>query len=284
MSQIWVASDYQRMSEIAFEILVSRWEDIKLLGLCTGSSPIRLYELMIAACQNDLISFRDKFTVNLDEYVGLGPTDPKSYRYFMMHQLFLYVDVDIKNTFVPFGGTTDKKRLKEECEAMEKFIAEHGKVDLWILGMGENAHSGFCEPGTPEDSRTFVAELTLSTRAANARYFDGDIEKVPRQAITAGQATINEAKDILQLASGYKKEWAVTITVLGPVTIYAPATLHQKHPNHTLLVDKAAAAGILRYIRENKIPEIDGVYEVISEASIKHQVTIDQKSISLIEL
>lgn len=276
MSNIIITRDYEQMSLVAERKLLNIWEEINLLGLATGSTPTLLYELLAADVQRGNISFSKLYTVNLDEYVGLRLSHPECYRAFMSLHLFSLVDIPIQNTYVPFGVIDEPERLQAECEYMEKFIKDHGPVRSWILGIGENGHFGFAEPGTPADWKTFVVELTHSTRAANARFFENDINKVPQKAITAGPATIMAAEALLQLANSYKKEWAVTASMLGPVTIYVPSSLAQKHKDYTLVVDKEAGAGILRYIKERKIPEIEkGRYEVVSEAGITHQVTLE---------
>ena len=204
-----------------------------VLGLATGSTPERTYELLVEKFKNKEVSFKNTTTFNLDEYVGLSPTNEFSYSYYMNHYLFNHVDIKDENIFIPNGLAKD---LEEECEKFEQTIKERGPIDLHILGVGLNGHIGFNEPGTPFTSRTHVAKLEESTRQANSRFFTS-IEEVPKLALTMGIGTIMEAKEIILLIQGEHKAEILQKIVHGEVTEDVPASVLQLHPNATLITD-----------------------------------------------
>jgi glucosamine-6-phosphate deaminase len=177
--------------------------------------------------------------VNLDEYVGLPPEHPQSYRSFMNEHLFQHIDIPISHTRVPDGNALD---LAAECAAHEQAILDHGPVDLQLLGIGHNGHIGFNEPGHRLTGATHVVDLKESTRSANARFF-GDIDAVPRQAVTMGVGTILKAKQIILVAFGADKADIIKQALTGPVTTECPASLLQCHPNVLILLDQKAGGG-----------------------------------------
>lgn len=216
----------------AFELLKnSLAQGKKTFGLATGGTPESLYQEMI---HSDL-DFSDCVSVNLDEYVGLGGENKQSYRYYMNAHLFNHKP--FKETFVPNGLAED---LDAECARYDEVIATH-PIDFQILGIGENGHIGFNEPGTSFDVTTQVVDLTPSTISANQRYFSSR-EAVPTQALSMGIKSIMQSKQIILLAFGEKKAEAVQKMVEGPVTPDVPASVLQNHPNVTVIVDEAAAS------------------------------------------
>lgn len=202
-----------------------------VFGLATGSTPETLYKEMTAS---DL-DFSNCVSVNLDEYVGLAGDNDQSYRYFMNQHLFN--QKPFKATYVPNGKAED---LAAECAHYEEIIAAN-PIDIQILGIGENAHIGFNEPGTPFDAKTSVVELTESTINANKRNFE-KVEDVPTTAISMGIGSIMQGKKIILLAFGPAKAEAIANTVNGPVTTDVPASILQNHPDVTIIVDEAAAS------------------------------------------
>lgn len=199
-------------------------------GLATGSTPISIYDAITAS---DL-DFSKATSVNLDEYVGLAADHDQSYHYFMQQHFF-----DAKpfaQSFVPAGDAAD---VTAELAHYDDVIATH-PVDLQILGLGQNAHIGFNEPGTPFASKTHLVDLTPSTIAANARFF-ADAAEVPTQAITMGISQIMEAKQILMVAYGANKAEAVKAMLEGPVTEDVPASILQQHANVVVILDDASA-------------------------------------------
>ncbi|WP_303754572.1 glucosamine-6-phosphate deaminase [Enterococcus sp. S86.2] len=216
----------------AFEIIQQAMKDgIHTLGLATGSTPITLYQEMMAS---DL-DFSEMTSVNLDEYVGLGGSDKQSYRYFMNENLFN--QKPFKETFVPNGKAED---LDAECKRYDDVIATH-PIDIQILGIGRNGHIGFNEPGTPLDSKTSVVDLTESTIEANKRFFD-KIEDVPTKAVSMGIGSILQGKKMVLMAYGEDKADAIAGMVNGPVTTDLPASALQNHADVVVIVDDAAAS------------------------------------------
>ena len=235
--------DYERMSWQAANIVMDRvLENGQLtLGLATGGTPKRMYDLLIESFKSGLgPSYEMVTTFNLDEYVGLAENDPNSYYQYMRKHLFDGINVREENTNIPSGVADD---LEEECSRYEEKIVQSGGIDLQILGIGENGHIGFNEPGTPFDQGTHVVVLEESTRKANARYFSS-LEKVPTKAITMGIQTIMKSKEIVLLVSGKKKAEALSCLLEGEVTENFPASILKTHPNVTIIADKVALNGV----------------------------------------
>ena len=192
------------MSVKAAQIVAEKLKQLKqpILGLATGSTPIKTYENLVEKYRQGEISFANAITFNLDEYVGLSIEDPTSYHYFMDYHLFKHIDIKPENIHLPDGMAED---LEEECKNYEKMIENVGKIALQILCLGLNGHIGFNEPGISFSSRTHVVDLTPSTTIeANVRFFE-NIDDVPRKALTIGVQTIMEAKEILFIVNGEKK-------------------------------------------------------------------------------
>ena len=233
-------SDYQEMSEWAGKQVVEKVKSVRqpILGLATGSTPEGLYRYLIEANKNHDVSFENVTTFNLDEYVGLEPDHPNSYHYFMKEKLFDQIDIDPNRTYLPNGIAVD---VEQECLDYEALIKKNGVIDLQILGLGVNGHIAFNEPGTSFTSRTQRTDLVEETIEANARFFENKAD-VPTQAITMGIETIMESKEIILLASGENKAEAVKRLVEGEVTEDFPASILQKHPHVTIVIDEAAAS------------------------------------------
>lgn len=203
----------------------------KVLGLATGSTPVTLYKEMV---ESDL-DFSEMTSINLDEYVGLGGEDAQSYRHFMNEQLF--DQKPFKQTFVPNGKADN---LEAECKHYEEIVDTH-PIDVQILGIGQNGHIGFNEPGTPFESLTHVVQLTESTINANKRYFD-KVEDVPTTAVSMGIGSIMKGKKMILMAYGAAKADAVQGMVNGEITIDMPASILQKHQDVVVIVDDEAAS------------------------------------------
>lgn len=211
-----------------------------VLGLATGSTPLRLYRQLIEQCRDGKLSFRDVTTFNLDEYLGLAAEHPQSYRSFMNRNLFEHIDIDPANTFVPEGMAADPQAAAADYE---RRIAAAGGIDLQLLGIGHNGHIGFNEPSSSLSSRTRVKTLTARTIADNARFFDSD-EYQPHLSITMGIGTILDARAVVLLATGEAKAAAIRNTVEGPLSANCPASALQLHPSATLIIDEAAASSL----------------------------------------
>ena len=239
MLKVIVADNYEEVSREAFRTVK---ETIKLvsgpvLGLATGSSPIGLYKKMIADHNAEGTSYEKVRTWNLDEYIGLPRSHDLSYWTFMHENLFEGIDIPEENVHIPCGDTDDPE---EECRKYEESLKDV-TIDLQVLGIGADGHIGFNEPGTPFDSLTHVAELTEQTRRDNARFFENDIDQVPKQAITMGLGTIMRARKILVIAAGTNKADAVYGMLRGPVSENCPASILQTHEDVTVVLDKGAA-------------------------------------------
>ena len=236
--KVIVVEDYNEMSRTVADIICREVvaNPTATIGLATGSTPLGCYKLLAEFCAAKKVSFARVRTVNLDEYVGLAAADSHSYAYYMRRNLFDGVDVDTTNTHIPNGTVDD---VEQECERYAELLEQIPR-DVQILGLGANGHIGFNEPNTPFDSRTHQVALTSSTIIDNARHFDS-INDVPKSAITMGIAEIMQAKKIILIASGEGKAQAVRDTVKGEITEACPASILQKHPDCTVIVDKAAA-------------------------------------------
>ncbi|UYZ21531.1 glucosamine-6-phosphate deaminase [Mesobacillus jeotgali] len=231
-------SNYEELSQKAAEEIISRIKQNPSLnlGLATGSTPTGLYQELIRDHKQNRTSYKEINTFNLDEYIGIPKKDRNSYHYFMCEHLFEHIDIPLDQTHIPDGTANN---LDEECMRYEQFIVEHGGIDLQILGIGQNGHIGFNEPGTPFDSRTHIIDLAESTRKANSRFFES-LEDVPKQAITMGIASIMDSKEIFLLVSGASKAKALSRLINGEVSVQFPASILQKHENVTIFADKEA--------------------------------------------
>lgn len=237
--KVIIAKDYEEMSKKAFEVMreVVKGNPRAVLGLATGSTPIGLYKNMIEDHKRNCTSYREIRTVNLDEYAGLDYSSDQSYVYFMRHNLFDHIDIDLKNTNIENGKAADRQA---ECDRYNALLEKMPR-DIQVLGIGSNGHIAFNEPGTPFGSVTHIVDLAESTIKDNSRMFKS-IDEVPRQAFTMGLKNIMNAKKILILANGANKAKAVYGLVKGEVTERVPASVLQLHPDCTLVCDEAAAA------------------------------------------
>lgn len=221
-----------------------------VLGLATGSSPRGLYSELVRRTVEEGLDLSAVTTFNLDEYVGLDPKDPCSYHAYMQRELFDHVW--LRRSFVPDGLAAD---IPAACRAYEEAITAVGGIDLQVLGIGHDAHIGFNEPSSSLASRTRIKTLADATVEANRRFFQG--REVPRHVITMGVGTIMESRHCLVLALGSGKADAVAAMVEGPITAMKPASVLQMHPRVTVLLDEAAASGLMmseyyRSVWENK--------------------------------
>ncbi|PEG86280.1 MULTISPECIES: glucosamine-6-phosphate deaminase [unclassified Lactobacillus] len=215
----------------AFEIFENEIKNgAKVLGLATGSTPETLYQNFT----NSDLNCSNLISINLDEYVGLTPDNPQSYHYFMRKHLF--DKKPFKKSYVPDGMTKD---VAATCKEYDQIIKDN-PIDVQLLGIGRNGHIAFNEPGTPFDIGTHEVKLTENTIKANSRFFDNE-DEVPKSAICMGNANIMQAKKVVLMAFGEKKAQAIKEMIEGPVTEQVPASILQKHPDVTIIVDKAAA-------------------------------------------
>lgn len=215
-----------------------------VLGLATGSTPVRLYRELIRLHRKEGLSFANVVTFNLDEYYGLSGDHPESYRRFMQDQLFDHVDIRSENTHVP-SGETPREDVVEACQAYEQMIEDAGGIDIQILGIGRTGHIGFNEPGSGPRSRTRLITLDSLTRRDAARDFLGE-ENVPRHAITMGVGTILDARKVYLLAWGEAKATVIAQSVEEEPTEAIPASFLQQHEDCEFCIDLAAASRLTR--------------------------------------
>ncbi|MBX0357147.1 glucosamine-6-phosphate deaminase [Halobacillus sp. Nhm2S1] len=241
---IIIAKDYKEMSQAASQMIEEQMtkKPDTVLGLATGGTPLGTYKELINSYKEGRTDYRFLSTINLDEYVGLDPEHHQSYRYFMNQNFFQSINIDEKNTYIPFGKAED---LVQECRRYEEVIDTIGPPDLQLLGIGENGHIGFNEPGTSFDSETHIVHLTDSTREANARFFES-MEDVPTKAITMGIRSILKSQKIILLASGDRKSDAIYQLLHGETDEDFPASSLKSHHDLTLIVDEDAYKKVQR--------------------------------------
>ena len=240
--RIYKGKDYADMSRKAANIISAQviMKPDCVLGLATGSTPIGLYQQLVAWYEKGDLDFSEVRTVNLDEYKGLSRENDQSYYYFMHHNLFDHVNLPAENSHLPNGMEQDSDK---ECRRYSELIRSMGGVDLQLLGIGHNGHIGFNEPGNAFDNDVHCVDLTQSTIEANKRFF-ASADDVPKQAYTMGIKTIMQAKKILIVASGEDKADIVRDAFFGPITPKVPASVLQLHNDVTLVADEAALSKI----------------------------------------
>ncbi len=220
-----------------FEAVICR-KPACVMGLATGSTPLPLYRELIAREQAGKLDFSRVRSANLDEYKGLAPDHPQSYRRFMQENLFDHISIKPENTIVPDGLAAD---IPAMCEAYERRIEDWGGVDIQLLGLGHDGHIGFNEPCDHFPVITHEVQLTEMTREANKRFF-ASIDEVPTHAVTMGIHTVLQAKSIILMAFGEGKADIIKKTVEGRPEIAVPASLLQLHDDVELYLDEAAAS------------------------------------------
>ena len=209
-----------------------------VLGLPTGSTPMETYKNLIQLHKDGIISFKNVVTFNMDEYLGLAPDHPQSYHYFMDEYFFNHVDINRENVNILDGLTTD---MKKTCKEYEEKIKSYGGIKLFLGGVGEDGHIAFNEPGSSLESRTRDKELTQDTIIANSRFFDNDVTKVPKVALTVGVGTLLDAEEVVIMADGYRKANAIHEGIEGGVNHLWTITALQLHRKAVVVIDESAA-------------------------------------------
>ena len=250
-----------------------------VLGLATGSTPKSLYAELVRMHREEGLSFSNVITFNLDEYYPIEREAWQSYNNYMQRLLFDHIDIDPQNINIP-DGTLPKEQVKQHCADYERKIEEAGGIDLQILGIGNNGHIGFNEPGSSIFSRTRLITLENSTRLANAYEF-ANISEVPRLALTMGISTILKAKKIILLAWGNGKAPVVQKAVEGHVTEQVPASLLQQHADCTFILDEAAAAELTRFRSPWLTGEIEWTQQTIKKAVVNMALKANKPVLSL---
>jgi glucosamine-6-phosphate deaminase len=254
--QVIIKKDYPEVSQwvalyVADKIRNHQGAGPFVLGLPTGSTPLGTYQHLVEFYQKGKVSFRNVVTFNMDEYVGLPREHPESYHSFMRANFFNYIDIPEENINIPDGNAPD---LKKECADYEQKILSYGGIDLFLGGVGVDGHIAFNEPGSSLQSRTRIKSLTQDTVIANSRFFNNNIQLVPRQALTVGVATIMNAREVVTVACGHSKARALRHAIEEPVNHMWTASALQLHPKGLIVCDEAATVelkvGTYRYFKE----------------------------------
>ena len=239
-----IQPDYETLSKWAAYYVASKIikanpseENPFVLGLPTGSSPLGMYKRLAELNRSGFVSFRNVITFNMDEYVGLPEDHPESYHSFMQKNFFQYIDIRPENINILDGNASD---LEDECRKYEQKIRQAGGVDLFIGGTGADGHIAFNEPGSSLNSETRIKTLTTDTIIANSRFFDNDVNKVPKTALTVGVGTVMYSKEVLILVNGHAKARALAEAVEGAVSQKWTITALQLHPKGIIVCDEAA--------------------------------------------
>lgn len=256
--RVIIEENYESLSRWAAEHVIERINKFNptperpfVLGLPTGSSPEGMYARLVKACKEGRVSFKNVLTFNMDEYVGLPESHPESYHSFMARNLFDHIDCPKENIHILNGNAKD---LEAECKAYEEKIKAAGGIDLFIGGIGPDGHIAFNEPCSSLTSRTRIKTLTSDTIIANSRFFDNDVNKVPKHALTVGVGTVMDAQEVMILCNGHHKARALQAVVEGPVTHYWTISVLQQHPHGIIVCDEPAAdelkVGTYRYFKD----------------------------------
>lgn len=260
-----IQPDYTTLSQWAANYTASKINAAKptkekpfVLGLPTGSTPLGMYKALIELNKKKLVSFQNVVTFNMDEYIGIPKEHPESYHSFMWNNFFSHIDIDANNVNILDGNATD---LNAECEAYEVKIKKFGNVDLFLGGIGPDGHIAFNEPGSSLSSRTRVKTLTQDTIIANSRFFDNDLTKVPKTALTVGVGTILDSKEVLIIANGYNKAKALSQVVEGSVNHMWTVSALQLHPKGIIVCDELSTyelkVGTYKYFRDIERDNLD---------------------------
>jgi glucosamine-6-phosphate deaminase len=241
-----IQPDANQMAQWAANYIAAKINNAKptsekpfVLGLPTGSSPLLTYKALIKLNREGVVSFENVVTFNMDEYIGLPKDHPQSYHTFMWDNFFGHIDIKKENVHVLNGMAED---LEAECMAYEEAIKAAGGVELFLGGIGPDGHIAFNEPGSSLASRTRVKTLTTDTVIANSRFFDNDVNKVPKTALTVGVGTVLDAREVLILVNGHHKARALYQAVEGPVTQMWTISALQLHPKGIIVCDYDACS------------------------------------------
>jgi len=229
-----------------------------VLGLPTGSSPLAVYKELIKLNKAQKVNFANVVTFNMDEYIGIPADHPGSYHHFMWHNFFQHINIKKANVNILNGNASD---LEKECQNYEKKIKRYGGIELFLGGIGPDGHIAFNEPGSSLSSRTRIKTLTFDTMLANSRFFNDDVNKVPRTALTVGVGTVMDARQVVIIVSGHAKARALQQAVECGVNHMCTLSCLQLHPHAIIACDYEAAEelkfGTVRYFRDIERDNLD---------------------------
>ena len=260
-----IQPDYENMSQWAANYVASKIkkanptaENPFILGLPTGSSPLGMYKKLIELHQKGIVSFKHVVTFNMDEYVGLPKEHPESYYSFMWSNFFSHIDIQREHVHILNGNAPD---LEKECSDYEKKMESFGGIDLFLGGIGPDGHIAFNEPGSSLSSRTRVKTLTTDTIIANSRFFDNDVNQVPKTAVTVGVGTVLDAKEVLIMVNGHNKARALYQAVEGAINHMWTISALQMHAKGIIVCDEAATdelkVGTYKYFKDIEQEHLD---------------------------
>jgi len=253
-----IHENYEALSKWAAYLIAKKIRDFRptpdrpfVLGLPTGSSPIGTYQNLVELHKTDKVSFANVVAFNSNEYIGLPKDHPSGHWHFMWHHLFSHVDIPPENVNILNGMARD---LEAECTAYEEKIASYGGIRFFLGGIGEDGHIAFNEPGSSLRSRTRIKTLTYETKVTAARFFGGDINKIPSTALTVGVGTIMDADELCILVSGHHKARALEAAVQEGVNHMWTVSVLQLHPHAMIVCDEAATMELkvstVKYFKE----------------------------------
>lgn len=256
--RVVIKDTYDQMSKWAAQHIVERINAFAptqqkpfVLGLPTGSTPIGTYQELIRLHQEGKVSFKNVVTFNMDEYVRIPEDHPESYHSFMWNNFFSHIDIQKENVNILNGNAED---LEAECQRYEDKIKSYGGIELFMGGIGPDGHIAFNEPCSSLTSRTRVKTLTTDTVIANSRFFDNDINKVPKTALTVGVGTVMDSREVMILANGHNKARALAAAVEGAVSQMCTVSVLQLHPKGIIVCDDAACDemtyGTVKYFKD----------------------------------
>ena len=232
-----------------------------VLGLPTGSSPLGTYAELIKLNKDGVVSFKDVVTFNMDEYVGLPREHPESYYSFMWNNFFSHIDIKEENVNILDGNAGNAEDLKAECDRYEEKIEDYGGIKLFLGGIGPDGHIAFNEPASSLSSRTREKKLAYDTLVANSRFFDNDVNKVPKTALTVGVGTVMAAKEVLIIVSGHSKARALQHAVEGSINHMWTISALQDHKHGIIVCDEEATVelkvGTLKYFKDLEADNLD---------------------------
>jgi glucosamine-6-phosphate deaminase len=260
-----IQPSYDLVSRWAANLVVSRIKEFKptakkpfILGLPTGSSPLGMYKELVKHNKNGIVSFKNVVTFNMDEYVNIPEDHPESYHAFMWNNFFKHIDIPKENVNILNGNA---KNLDKECSNYEKKIKKYGGINLFIGGIGPDGHIAFNEPASSLGSLTRVKTLTMDTIIANSRFFDNDINKVPKTALTVGVKTVMDADEVMIIINGHNKARALAKVVEEGVNHMWTVSSLQLHPKGIIVCDDDATyelkVGTVQYFKDIEKPNLD---------------------------